>query len=241
MPTRSAFIPRVLRASALGSALAALSLASGVAQAQFPMGRQSNADAFEVYEWRGRVDSEIRLVLRGNRASVERVGSNETRSGSGRLLRRLPRESGTLRVERLDGRGQVDVVQQPSASNGYTAVVRLRDPSGGADDYRIAAYWRGTGSYADGRTGSAGGAGRRDRDERWERDRRDDGHDDSRERARERARDRDRRDDDRYRVEGRSDRDRDSRRARDERKRDREERKRDRDRDRDRDWDRDKP
>src|SRR5439155_1197050 len=40
------------------------------------------------------------------------------------------------------GRGQVDVVQQPTARNGYTAIVRVRDPQGGAGNYRINAFWQ---------------------------------------------------------------------------------------------------
>jgi hypothetical protein len=92
-------------------------------------------------------------------------------------------------VRRLDGRGDIDVIQQPSARNDYTAVVRLRDPANGAATYRVVAYWEpARGSYA------RGDDRRRDRDERYDdRDGRHD-RDDRYERRRRDRRDRDDRD-----------------------------------------------
>ena len=42
----------------------------------------------------------------------------------------------------LNGRGDVDVIQQPSAQNNYTTIVRIQDPRSGSDNYRLAAYWQ---------------------------------------------------------------------------------------------------
>jgi hypothetical protein len=143
MTSRSA--PRALafRPAAFAAALAAVAVVAPLAHAQWPT-RGQHGDGYNraVYEWQGRVDSEIRLQLRGGRASLERVGNNETRYGSGRVLNALPRRSGYLTVRTLEGRRAADVIQQPSSSNGYTAVVRLRDPSGGAANYRVVAYWQ---------------------------------------------------------------------------------------------------
>ena len=107
-----------------------------------------------VYEWAGTVDREIHIQIRGNRAFVQ-PASGEMRSGRGRVVNGLPQRNGTLIVQRLDGRGDVDVIQQPSARNGYTATVRVRDPKGGADNYRIVAYWQPNGDdrYEDRRYG----------------------------------------------------------------------------------------
>ena len=54
----------------------------------------------------------------------------------------LPHQDGFLRVERVQGRGDIDVIEQPTASNGYHATLRVRDPRSGADNYRIIAYWQ---------------------------------------------------------------------------------------------------
>jgi hypothetical protein len=49
---------------------------------------------------------------------------------------------GEVSVSVLNGRGQVDVLQQPTARNGYTAIIRVRDPQGGIGGYRLNAYWQ---------------------------------------------------------------------------------------------------
>jgi hypothetical protein len=110
-----------------------------------------NTGSTEVYEWQGRVDSEIRLQLAGSRAVVQRIGRSELRQPAGRLLSSLPRQDGTLSVQTLQGRGSVDVIQQPTSSNGYTAIIRLRDTQSGAADYHLVAYWQPTGTTNNGR------------------------------------------------------------------------------------------
>ena len=35
----------------------------------------------------------------------------------------------------------VDVIEQPSSRNGYTAILRVRDSRGGSSPYRQVAYW----------------------------------------------------------------------------------------------------
>lgn len=95
----------------------------------------------EVYEWDGVVDKEIQIQLRGNRAYVRAIGAGDDRGSRGRMLGGLPQQTGNLVVQRLEGRGDVDVIEQPSSRNGYTATLRIRDPRGGAARYRIVAYW----------------------------------------------------------------------------------------------------
>jgi hypothetical protein len=95
----------------------------------------------EVYEWAGVVDKEIRIQLRGNRAWVQPIGAGDDRGSRGRVLGGIPQQTGNLFVQRLEGRGDVDVIEQPNPRNGYTATLRIRDPRGGAARYRIVAYW----------------------------------------------------------------------------------------------------
>ena len=95
----------------------------------------------EVYEWNGVVDKEIQIQLRGNRAYVQAMGAGEDRNSRGHVISGLPQQTGNLVVQRLEGRGDVDVIEQPNPRNGYTATLRIRDPRGGAAAYRIVAYW----------------------------------------------------------------------------------------------------
>ena len=60
-------------------------------------------------------------------------------------------KQGNLVVQRLEGRGDVLVIEQPTSRNNYTATLRIRDPRGGAARYRIVAYWEPPVRYGYGR------------------------------------------------------------------------------------------
>ena len=107
----------------------------------------------EVYEWSGVVDKEVQIQLRGGRAYVRGIGDGDDRASRGRILSGLPQQPGNLVIQRIDGRGEVSVIEQPSARNNYTGTFRIRDPRGGADRYRIAVYFEpvGGGRYGYGR------------------------------------------------------------------------------------------
>jgi hypothetical protein len=119
-----------------------------------PNGRNDRGYGYsrrEVYEWAGIVDKEIRIQLRGNRAWVQPIGAGDDRSSRGHVINGLPQQTGNLVVQRLEGRGDVDVIEQPSSRNGYTATLRIRDPRGGAARYRLVAYWEPPMRYGYGR------------------------------------------------------------------------------------------
>ena len=119
------------------SALLSFALVAGVAPALSAQQR--------LFEWAGRVDHEVRLFMRGNDVWTQDVSGRQTRRTQVRVSRALPTQVGQVRVQLLDGRGDVRVIQQPSSRNNYTTVVRIADRSGGADRYRLAAYWQPTG------------------------------------------------------------------------------------------------
>jgi hypothetical protein len=96
----------------------------------------------QLFEWRGRVDGETRLFMRGNDVWTQDVRGRGSRRGGARVLRALPTQAGQVRVQLVDGRGDVRVIQQPSSRNNYTAVVQVRDDGRRADRYHIAAYWQ---------------------------------------------------------------------------------------------------
>lgn len=134
-----------------------------------------------LFTWNGRVDREVLIVMRGRDVST-RFANDERGRDRARVEGVLPRAEGVVQVRVNGGRGDVDVVQQPSSRNDYTTIVRIRDPRSGDDRYRVSAYWSPT-SYGDGRRDDRGRGGwgigrdngrddRRD-DDRWEdRDRR---------------------------------------------------------------------
>jgi hypothetical protein len=159
--------PSATRLIALAAIPLAMALGAGVAGAQYGQPRtvpdqqrypnqqqRQNRSQQELFEWSGRVDSEIRIQVNRNDASVMQAGRNERTSGRVRSMNALPPQDGTVTVQVLEGRGQVDVIQQPNSRNGYTAVVRVRDPQGGASRYRVAAYWTPNGNFGGRRRGN---------------------------------------------------------------------------------------
>ncbi len=91
--------------------------------------------------WRGRVDDVIELEIRGDQLYERVVSGQEVTDVSSRFNSNMPRRRVNVNVEKLRGRGNVEVVEQPSSRNNFTAIVRIRDTKGGADDYEIEVYW----------------------------------------------------------------------------------------------------
>lgn len=182
---------RIVRSMALVPP-AVLALAT-IAHAE-PAVREA-ARARTLFTWNGTVDREVLLVIRGR--SVETRANGIDASFPARVEGRddLPRELGDVQVHLADGRGEVEVVQQPTPRNDFTAIVRVYDPRAGADRYRVVASWQPV-PMIDPRDRDRDGD--RDRIDDWNRGRDDNG----RGRDRDRGRD-DGRYDDRYRDAGR--------------------------------------
>ena len=92
--------------------------------------------------WRGRVDAYIELTIQDNRVrSIERSGA-PTVIEQVNFSSPLPRADVTVSVNKLKGRGDVSVIEQPNQSNSYTAIIKIVDDKGGTDDYEIEVDWR---------------------------------------------------------------------------------------------------
>jgi hypothetical protein len=124
-----------------------------------------------LFDWSGRVDREVRITMHGRDARTQTAGRVPFERSRIDVATALPQRDGRVTVRVQDGRGDVDVVQQPSARNDYTAIVRVRDRSSGVDNYRLTAYWMpdeyGNGTWND-RDGYPNRPGR-DRDDRDDR------------------------------------------------------------------------
>ncbi|MBC8139433.1 MAG: hypothetical protein H8F28_26445 [Fibrella sp.] len=111
--------------------------------------------------WTGEVDDTaiIRLDGRDLRANGNMRGIRNARFD---VDGALPNRPVRVRLVKEGGRGDVEILEQPSARNNYTAVVRVRDGQAGSSRYGFILQWDN---------------GRDDRrDDRWDsrRDRRDD-------------------------------------------------------------------
>src|SRR5437867_1959489 len=94
----------------------------------------------QLFDWSGRVDKEIQLTMSGRNLTVANVGKKERGQKQATVVSRLPREAGVVSLQQVNGRGSADVIQQPTAANGYTTIIRIQDPQSGAADYHLTAY-----------------------------------------------------------------------------------------------------
>lgn len=91
--------------------------------------------------WRGRVDDDVRIRIRGGSADVETLGGTPYYDGQPNFLNSLPNRRVTVRLTQKRGRGEIFIEQQPSRENDFTAVIRIRDARGGASEYEFELQW----------------------------------------------------------------------------------------------------
>lgn len=156
MKTR--IVRTLARATRTSARIAALPLAAAIV----PAIAQAQRGQRELFEWRGTVDQEVRIQMRGGQTAVMGMGPREVTGYNDqvRAMSGVPATDGYVSVQLMQGRGRADVVQQPSAQNGYTTIVRVRDTQSGAGAYDIAAFWQPTGNSGYGNTGQYGVYGR---------------------------------------------------------------------------------
>ena len=93
--------------------------------------------------WSGSVDSDVEIRLSGRRVDERALSGGETRDERSSVIGNgLPRRDVQLVIAQRQGRGTVYVAQQPTAYNGYTAVIRVRDPQGGYGYYDFEVDYR---------------------------------------------------------------------------------------------------
>ena len=91
--------------------------------------------------WKGRVDDDIRIRVRGGTADVETIGGTPYYDSQPNFTASLPPRRVNVRLTFKRGRGEIFIEQQPSRENDFTAVVRIRDTKGGASNYEFELSW----------------------------------------------------------------------------------------------------
>lgn len=97
------------------------------------------------FYWRGRVDDRMNIVIQGSSIKTDVLSGSGYGSVEQNQNAVLPRRAVNVTATRLDGRGNVTVVQQPNRRNNFTAIVQIYDPKGGADNYRVQISWQSSG------------------------------------------------------------------------------------------------
>jgi hypothetical protein len=91
--------------------------------------------------WSGEVDHEAIVTLRGQYARSRPVQGKPVAGDYARFTTSIPRSKVLLRLVESRGRGLVELIEQPSASNNYCARVRILDTASGAAEYSFTLIW----------------------------------------------------------------------------------------------------
>jgi hypothetical protein len=99
------------------------------------------AQDYPQFVWQGQVDGTAILHLVGKRLSVQIQDGAPVERQKFHFSDGLPETQQTVRVEVLEGRGYVHVLDRPSIENHYTLAVSIEDRQPGSSFYSIALYW----------------------------------------------------------------------------------------------------
>ena len=91
------------------------------------------------------VDDEVNVFVRGSRVMVETVRGRRPYDAGTECSGPLPAGPMEFRFRGVDGRGDVDLVEEPSRRNGYRFWVRILDRRGGGEEHHFRIYWRAAG------------------------------------------------------------------------------------------------
>lgn len=92
--------------------------------------------------WSGRVDGQVRVIVQGSEAVHQVVSGAPVEDDRAQFFRPLPaRNLPEATVRKLRGRGKVEIIEYPSARNGYRLVFEINDPRAGSDYYEVEVGW----------------------------------------------------------------------------------------------------
>lgn len=98
-------------------------------------GRWDRGSTSEALHWSGSVDGDLEIRIQNGRVDYRNLSGAQPTNVRSNVGNVSGRRSGDLAVQINQGRGDVTVVQQPQQWNGYTTIVRVRDPQSGYGYY----------------------------------------------------------------------------------------------------------
>lgn len=92
--------------------------------------------------WTGTVDGHVRITILGGSTLTEVLDGRPILDPRSDFLRAFPSRSDLHPgIKKLRGRGQVEIVESPSAANHFRLTFEISNPPGGADDYEVEVAW----------------------------------------------------------------------------------------------------
>lgn len=91
--------------------------------------------------WRGAVDDTVQIFVQGSNSNARAARGAQVTNPYFNFTSPLPRRAVMVELKKLKGRGAVEIIQQPSRDNDFTAVIQILDPKGGSDEYEFEIVW----------------------------------------------------------------------------------------------------
>lgn len=91
--------------------------------------------------WRGTVDDIAQIHIQESNVEVRAVSGTPYSDGTYNFTSPMPFRRDTIRLNKITGRGDVRIVQQPTRENNFTTVVEIRDTNRGPSDYEFELSW----------------------------------------------------------------------------------------------------
>ena len=89
------------------------------------------------------VDGSLRIYVQGDKISYEVESGRPPREDGSDFTQPLPDVPvKSFNVKKKDGRGEVQVLEQPNKNNQYRACLQINDPKGGEDRYWVEIKWK---------------------------------------------------------------------------------------------------
>ena len=91
--------------------------------------------------WRGTIDDIAQIHIQESSVDVRAISGTPYNDGSYNFSSALPYRRVNVRLNKIRGRGDMRILQQPSRENNFTLVIEIRDTNRGPSDYEFEISW----------------------------------------------------------------------------------------------------
>ena len=91
--------------------------------------------------WSGTVDNTTIVTLNRGDVNTQVVSGKSSGDVNAQVVGRLPARPVRVFLRQSQGRGYIQIIQEPNPGNGFTAQVRIHDPQAGSSFYRFVLAW----------------------------------------------------------------------------------------------------
>ncbi len=91
--------------------------------------------------WRGTVDDVTQIKVQESNVEVSAISGSPYSDANYNFTSPMPYRRLNVRLNKINGRGDVRIIQQPSRDNDFTTIIEVRDPNRGPSDYEFEISW----------------------------------------------------------------------------------------------------